>query len=60
MSKPVVHKIKSGATRQAEYSARMRAEGYKQKAFWLTEEEFLLVDKLLSGLRARRGGIDEQ
>jgi hypothetical protein len=51
MKEPVVHKTRSGATRQAEYAARMRADGYKQRTLWLTEEEFRQVDKLLSKLR---------
>lgn len=59
MKEPVVHKTRSGATRQAEYAARMRAGGYKQRTLWLTEEESVLIDKLLSGLRRRHGGADE-
>lgn len=51
MKEPVVHKTRSGATRQAEYTARMRAEGYKQKTFWLTAEESRQVDKLLNTIR---------
>jgi hypothetical protein len=57
MKEPVVHKTRSGATRQAEYAARMRAEGYKQRTFWLTEEESHKVDQLLNTLR--HGDADE-
>lgn len=59
MKEPVVHKAKSGKARQAAYAARMRESGYKQKTFWLSEGESLLVDKLLNGLRRRHGGADE-
>lgn len=51
MKEPVVHKTRSGATRQAEYAARMRAEGYKQRTLWLTGEESRQVDQLLNALR---------
>jgi hypothetical protein len=59
MANIVVHKKRSGATRQAEYAARMKADGHRQRTFWLTEEESLLIDKLLSGIRRKRGGADE-
>jgi hypothetical protein len=51
MRDTLVHKARSGATRQAEYAARKRAEGYKQRVLWLKEEEFIQVEKLLSKLR---------
>ena len=52
MKEPVVHKTRSGATRQAEYAARMRAEGYKQRTLWLTVEESRQVGQLLKELRS--------
>lgn len=51
MKKIVVHKARSGATRQAEYAVRMRAEGYKQRTLWLTAEESRQVDDLLNTIR---------
>jgi hypothetical protein len=51
MKEPFVHKTRSGATRQAEYAARMRAEGYRQKTMWLTEDEFQQIYNLLIKLR---------
>lgn len=52
MKQIVVHKTRSGATRQAEYSSRMRAEGYKQRTLWLTVEESRQVGQLLKELRS--------
>ena len=52
MKEIVVHKTRSGATRQAEYAARMRDEGYKQRTLWLTVVESRQVDQLLKELRS--------
>lgn len=51
MQDPVVYKKRSGATRQAEYAARMRAAGYKQRTLWLTAEESRQVDKVLDTVK---------
>lgn len=59
MKELVVSKAKPGKARQAEYAARMRANGYKQRTLWLTSDESILIDKLLSGIRRRCGGADE-
>lgn len=52
MKDTVVHKTRSGATRQAAYASRMRAEGYKQRTLWLTVEESHQVDQFLKKLRS--------
>lgn len=52
MKEPVVHKTRSGATRQAEYAARMRAEGYRQRTIWVTVVESRQVDQVLKELRS--------
>lgn len=57
MKEALVNKRKSGATRQAEYAARMRADGYNQKTFWLTGNESNQVGRLI--VQLRHGASDE-
>lgn len=59
MKDSVVNKANPGKTRQAEYAARMRANGYRQRTLWLTSDESIMIDKLLSGIRRRCGGANE-
>lgn len=40
-----------GARRQAEYAARQRAAGRKQRNYWLTDVEAELVAELVEKLR---------
>lgn len=41
-----------GARRQAAYAARQRAQGRRQRAMWLTDDEAAAVAALIEQLRA--------
>lgn len=41
----------SGARRQAEYAARQRAAGRKQRNYWLTDDEAAQVAALVEKMR---------
>ncbi len=43
--------LSPGAKRQAEYATRQRAQGRKQRSFWLSDEEARQVAELLERLR---------
>jgi hypothetical protein len=42
------------AVRQARYAARMRANGYEQHKFWLTDREYQWLRQYLEDIRARQ------
>lgn len=46
--------VSPGARRQAEYSARQRAAGRTQKAFWVTPDEAAAIVELINQLRAKQ------
>lgn len=48
--------LSPGARRQAEYAARQRAQGRRQRAMWLTDDEAAAVAALLKQMR---GNDDE-
>ena len=43
--------VSTGAKRQADYAARQRAQGRKQRSFWLNDAEAAQVAELLERLR---------
>lgn len=43
--------LSPGALRQAAYTTRMRASGYKQKTLWLKDSEIAAINELLEKLR---------
>lgn len=43
--------VSSGAKRQAAYAERQRAQGRKQRSFWLSDAEAQQVAELLERLR---------
>ncbi|EBY7858637.1 TPA: hypothetical protein JV261_004857 [Escherichia coli] len=44
------------AVRQARYADRMKAKGYKQRKFWLTDDEYEALRECLEELRAAQDG----
>lgn len=44
--------VSPGARRQAAYAARQRAQGRRQRAMWLTDDEAAAVAALIEQLRA--------
>jgi hypothetical protein len=44
------------AVRQARYADRMKAKGFRQRKFWLTDDEYETLREQLEELRAAQGG----
>ena len=46
--------VTQGAKRQADYAARQREQGRRQRTFWLTDEEFEKVRMYIEFQRAEK------
>ena len=42
--------------RHARYADRMKAKGFRQRKFWLTDDEYETLREQLEELRAAQGG----